>query len=396
VAALSPALPAGIHALAVYDDGGGAALYAGGVFRSAGGVVTNNVARWDGASWQALGNGVAGSVDALAVFDDGGGPALFAGGRFQFAGSSARHIARWNGSSWAPLGSGMNDAVHALAVFDDGNGAALYAGGEFTTAGGVAAERVARWNGSSWAALGGGVSDTVLALAVFDDGSGPALWAGGELTSAGGNAASHVAKWDGASWSPPGTGVSGTSDDRVSALSVFDDGSGPALYAGGRFTLAGGVAVSHIARWDGASWSPLGGGVSGASSPEVRALAVFNDRTGPALHAGGTFQAALDSGDSYLAKWGCPDTASPVIQCPEPIVVDDRPGDVPGEILIFAVTALDPEDPAPDLVCTPPSGSRFPRGTTLVTCTATDFSGNAASCEFTVTVGAPPPRLSRR
>ena len=281
-------------------------------------------------------------------------------------------------------------------MLDDGSGPALFAAGEFTTAGGVAAERVARWNGSSWSAPGSGVSDTVLALAVFDDGSGPALYAGGEFTRAGGSVARHVAKWDGASWSPLGTGVSGTSDDGVSALSVFDDGNGLALYAGGRFTLAGGMAVSHIARWDGASWEPLGGGVGGANQPEVRALTVFNDRTGPALHAAGTFQKAFDSGDSYVAKWGCPDTTAPVILCPEPIVVDDRPGDVPGELLTFAVTAQDEEDPAPSIVCFPPSGSRFPRGTTLVTCTSTDFSGNVASCEFTVTVGAPAPRLSRR
>ncbi|HEX5734650.1 MAG TPA: HYR domain-containing protein [Blastocatellia bacterium] len=36
--------------------------------------------------------------------------------------------------------------------------------------------------------------------------------------------------------------------------------------------------------------------------------------------------------------------------------------------------------------CSPPSGSSFPLGTTTVTCTATDASGNQASCSFTVTV----------
>src|SRR5581483_5077593 len=36
--------------------------------------------------------------------------------------------------------------------------------------------------------------------------------------------------------------------------------------------------------------------------------------------------------------------------------------------------------------CTPPSGSTFPVGTSTVTCTATDTSGNTASCSFTVTV----------
>src|SRR5262249_57324049 len=35
---------------------------------------------------------------------------------------------------------------------------------------------------------------------------------------------------------------------------------------------------------------------------------------------------------------------------------------------------------------TPPSGSSFPKGVTTVTSTATDASGNTASCTFTVTV----------
>ena len=34
----------------------------------------------------------------------------------------------------------------------------------------------------------------------------------------------------------------------VKALTVFDDGSGPALYAGGWFTVAGGVSADHIAK----------------------------------------------------------------------------------------------------------------------------------------------------
>jgi hypothetical protein len=54
----------------------------------------------------------------------------------------------------------------------------------------------------------------------------------------------------------------------------------------------------------------------------------------------------------------------------------------------FTVTAVDAEDPTPSLVCVPPPGSLFPRGTTLVTCTATDFAGNETRCHFTVTVAA--------
>ena len=72
--------------------------------------------------------GVDNAVQSLTVFDDGGGPALYVGGNFTVAGGVvANRIARWDGSSWTPLGSGMNGPVQALAVFDDGGGAALYA-----------------------------------------------------------------------------------------------------------------------------------------------------------------------------------------------------------------------------------------------------------------------------
>jgi hypothetical protein len=37
-------------------------------------------------------------------------------------------------------------------------------------------------------------------------------------------------------------------------------------------------------------------------------------------------------------------------------------------------------------ICNPPSGTCFPVGTTTVTCTATDMSGNTATCSFTVSV----------
>ncbi len=68
----------------------------------------------------------------------------------------------------------------------------------------------------------------------------------------------------------------------VEALTVFDDGAGPGLYAGGGFTTAGGAPASHIAKWDGTTWATLGSGMNGI----VYAFAVFDDGTGPALYAG--------------------------------------------------------------------------------------------------------------
>ena len=50
--------------------------------------------------------------------------------------------------------------------------------------------------------------------------------------------------------------ISCTLTRTVSALAVYDDGSGPALYAGGYFSLGQSLyPTTYIARFDGVSWS---------------------------------------------------------------------------------------------------------------------------------------------
>src|SRR6185436_8393125 len=105
-----------------------------------------------------------------------------------------------------------------------------------------------------WSAVGAGIDGDVNALTVYDDGSGPALYAGGLFTHAGGVEARSIAKWDGSTLSnlqnqaQQGDGLLG----QVFSLAVFDDGAGHALYAGGIFELTGGnLVVNRIAKWDG-------------------------------------------------------------------------------------------------------------------------------------------------
>jgi hypothetical protein len=92
-------------------------------------------------------------------------------------------------------------------------------------------------------------------------------------------------------------------EKQVFAIRVYDDGSGPALYAGGTFTTSGGPALHSISKWNGLAWSPLAGGVSGGALPSVNALTVIDDGSGPALFAGGNFSSS-PAGDSSIAKWG--------------------------------------------------------------------------------------------
>jgi len=68
-------------------------LLAGGAFDTAGGLVCNKIAQWDGSVWYNLSGGVIGSsVDAL--YNDNG--ILYVGGEFTKAGAvNANNIAQW-------------------------------------------------------------------------------------------------------------------------------------------------------------------------------------------------------------------------------------------------------------------------------------------------------------
>lgn len=81
------------------------------------------------------------------------------------------------------------------------------------------------------------------------------------------------------------------------------------------------------------------------------------------------------------------DTTAPSLHCPPSVaVLVDKGGAHMGTFAFFTVTADDVSDPDPTVVCIPPSGSLFPYGVTIVTCTATDDAGNQSSCTFPVFV----------
>ncbi len=314
-----------VWALDSADDGTSpdTSLYVGGKLDSAGGVIAENVARFEGTNWFALGSGFNAAVRDVCQYDDGSGTATYIAGEFKtIAGVPVNHIVRWDGHAWTPLGQGVYENgsssqwAGVLEVFDDGrgDGPSLYVGGRFKLAGDVEALSIAQWNGESWSALGNGlaggsVGPTVYAMAVFDDGAGrgPALYVAGDFITAGGAISHHIAKWDGVQWWPVGGGVSGgVNSTNISALAVFDDGDGPALYAGGNFTMAGGVPTSRIAKWDGQSWSALGSGIAGGAPPSVYALATFRQSapgTPNALYVGGLFTTAGGVSANCIARW---------------------------------------------------------------------------------------------
>ncbi|HZW09196.1 MAG TPA: GC-type dockerin domain-anchored protein [Phycisphaerales bacterium] len=290
---------------AVFDDGTGEAIYAAGAFQTVDGNPGRGVVRWTGSAWECVGGGLSATANALEVYDDGTGAALYAGGRFSVAGDNGASwgVARWTGTQWEALGDGLgaNAQVFDLLVHDDGAGVRLYAAGAFATADGQPARGIAAWDGAAWSPVGTGVginTGDIRALAAFDDGSGPKLAAGGTFSSIDGVLASRIAAWDGSAWASIGSGT----DDHVYALAVFDDGAGEALFAGGAFRFADGQFSPRVARWNGSVWDRVGS-IDDRSGRRVYALTVYDDGSGPKLYAGGDFQRADGVSVENAAAW---------------------------------------------------------------------------------------------
>ncbi len=125
------------------------------------------------------------------------------------------------------------------------------------------------------------------------------------------------------------------------------------------------------------------------------------DGTGNAIVGGDTVNTSLP-GTSYVVTYDYTDTHNNaavqvtrtvnVLDTSPPVIdafadMTEEATSAAGAIVTFSPTAADNMDPAVTVVCSPPSGSQFALGTTLVTCNATDTAGNAAlPVTFNVTV----------
>jgi hypothetical protein len=122
-----------------------------------------------------------------------------------------------------------------------------------------------------------------------------ALYVGGKFTDAGGIAnADRIAKWNGSSWSAVSSSTEQIANGEVFAIAV----AGGKVYAGGTFTNAGNSGADNLAVWNGTSWERF------CTAPDetignVKALQVI----GPTLYVGGDFQdgAGIDTADYLLA-----------------------------------------------------------------------------------------------
>jgi len=297
-----------IRAITVFDDGSGPVIYAG---FSSSSPKASVVRRLVNGHWESLGVGLPGWVNALGGFDHGNGPRLHAIGHFFLKDGSSEAVLQFDGTGWFPLGHlspSLTD--HSVMIeYDDGNGPAMVVGGRIKVPGASSSTPLVKWTGTEWVALSSGTG-WIRGLAVFDDGSGPALFVGGSFNLEPGGEHKSIAKWNGLAWSDVGGGISlvpdlNDGDPGVHCLTVHDDGSGPALFAGGWFNRAGNIVANGLAKWDGRHWRPVDTGID--TSPSVNntvyTLTPFSDDEGSQLFIGGKFSVAGGLECRSVATW---------------------------------------------------------------------------------------------
>lgn len=325
LAAVSAASPASVSVLETFPNG---ELVAGGTFLVGG--ISRSLVRLSGSTWLEVTGLPSGAVNAIVPRPNG---SALVGGGFQVN----QAVWSWNGSwsgGFSPIGAGLIQTCKAIGVHPDGD---YFASGTMTTSSGATGS--ARWSGSAWTALdvslpwpGGGVDamlelpngDLVVAGPHFPNGISCARKSGGVWYPMPGFTADNydriasllalpngdilagglvvgqpaVQRWTGTTW------VSLTASWPLSSIGLtpavllrMPNGD---VIAGGSFVDAGVPGTAGLARWDGAQWTALGGGLSSATQPICRSLTLCPN--GDLLVAGSFVSAGGVAADN-LARW---------------------------------------------------------------------------------------------
>lgn len=199
--------------------------------------------------WRCVVTGLGGAVARLGHDDDGN---LVLSGEFTPAAGSAR-VARWDGTSLVALGEGLTEGTLVrMAAAPDGR---IAVWGFDLRSGTTELGSLALWDGTAWTPIAG-LDGSVQDLAWFD---GDLVVAGNFLRHVGGpddgRVVGSLVRWDGTAWSDLGGLVSGPGNVASTWL-VRPWGDG--LFVAGDFDRAGTTPLGRLAWFDGTTWASLG------------------------------------------------------------------------------------------------------------------------------------------
>ena len=281
-------------------------VYAAGAFTNGSDRLSGNnyVAKWDGISWTELGgvNALGKKGTILSICSDTNGN-IYAAGNLKNT-SGFYYVAEYhsNGGVWGEAGTAVpleaNNIIRSVFCDSSNN---IYSAGYFDDGTNCF---VGKEKGNFWTKSGGdmGFAKNGPIYSVYVDNKGQIYAAGNFINS---SKHSYVAKYDGNVWSELGGDNSLAANGLI--YSVYVDSLGN-VYAGGYFTngINSNKGNTYVAKWDGVSWSELGGVKSLAGDDIIRSI--FSDGSGH-IYATGDFWNA--NKHSYVAKYTIPTSCIP-------------------------------------------------------------------------------------
>lgn len=244
-----------------------------------------------------------GFIGGFVPYNPGSGERLYLVGAFngiRFGGvelPDSRGVVAWDGTTTTTLpGSPFAQPLHFAQTGSVWNNKLVVAG-----AGGFNPQMalLTLWDGTTWTTYRDQFEGVVAPVIFATESFGGNLYFAGRFDrirmpdGSGGTVTTesrNVMGFDGTRFFSVGGGVIRLSSVQGFGMSLktFNDGSGDALYIGGSFNSSadGSVALPGVARWNGTTLTPVG---QGFPISQVRSLEVYNDGTGPALFAAGTF-----------------------------------------------------------------------------------------------------------
>lgn len=191
-------------------------------------------------------------------------------------------VYKWTGTTWTEVGSINNSPI---GIFADGSD--LYIG----NSGGEIYKKTGTGSFVALPSLDYSTDD----IRVITKYKGDIIIAG-DLNDYNSTNLNHIARFDGTDWLPLGTGLSGgLFSGSVRCMVVYQN----ELYVGGSFSYAGGQSSKFIAKWDGTSWSDVGGSMTGTGYNGVRDMVVHDNK----LFVVGEFDEMGGITSNIVAMW---------------------------------------------------------------------------------------------
>jgi hypothetical protein len=251
-------------------------LYICGSFDSIGTTPANCIAKWDGITWEAIGNNYQFTTSTIQLnlfkVQIYNGNLYVIGNFLDQAGNTCR-MAKWDGVNWIfftnvfPSWTGLND----MEVYNN----KLYVSGLFSIPGGK--NGIMSWNDTTWSGVGGGVqvfsnpNPTVIDMCVHNG----KLYCVGNFEKIGGALANGLATWDGTNWCGYDTDFRNNGQScGATDIAFYND----TMYVGGGFQTADGDTVNYIVKWIGGNFVDTCGFISTGMSEvnqEIISLNVF-------------------------------------------------------------------------------------------------------------------------